>query len=100
MTVEQIATCINVYVHMYIREREIKNDLYQKQECNICKYSTDIREIREYSVQFSHSAVSDFVTPWTAAHQASLSITKSWSLLKLMSIESVMPSNHLMKRVL
>ena len=34
-------------------------------------------------------------TPWTAAHQASLSITNSWSLLKLMSIESVMPSNHL-----
>ena len=36
-----------------------------------------------------------FSTPWTAAHQASLSITNSWSLLKLMSIESVMPSNHL-----
>ena len=36
-----------------------------------------------------------FVTPWTAAHQASLSITNSRSLLKLMSIESVMPSNHL-----
>ena len=35
------------------------------------------------------------VTPWTAAHQASLSITKSQSLLKLMSIDSVMPSNHL-----
>ena len=35
------------------------------------------------------------VTPWTAALQASLSITNSWSLLKLMSIESVMPSNHL-----
>ena len=35
------------------------------------------------------------VTPWTAAHQASLSITNSWSLPKLMSIESVMPSNHL-----
>ena len=35
------------------------------------------------------------VTPWTAAHQASLSLTVSWSLLKLMSIESVMPSNHL-----
>ena len=33
--------------------------------------------------------------PWTAAHQASLSMTNSWSLLKLMSIESVMPSNHL-----
>ena len=36
-----------------------------------------------------------FVTPWTAARQASLSFTVSWSLLKLMSIESVMPSNHL-----
>ena len=36
-----------------------------------------------------------FVTPWTAACQISLSITKSWSLLKLMSIESVMSSNHL-----
>ena len=36
-----------------------------------------------------------FVTPWTAALQASLSITNSWSLQKLMSIESVMPSNHL-----
>ena len=36
-----------------------------------------------------------FVTPWTAAHQVSLSITNSRSLLKLMSIESVMPSNHL-----
>ena len=47
------------------------------------------------SVQFSHSVVSDSVTPWTAARQASLSITNSWSLLKLMSIESVMPSNHL-----
>ena len=36
-----------------------------------------------------------FATPWTAAHQTSLSITNSWSLLKLMSIKSVMPSNHL-----
>ena len=36
-----------------------------------------------------------FVTPWTAAHQVSLSITSSQSLLKLMSIELVMPSNHL-----
>ena len=39
--------------------------------------------------------MSDSVTPWTAAHQASLSITNSWSLLKLMSIKSVIPSNHL-----
>ena len=46
------------------------------------------------SVQ-SLSCVRLFVTPWSAARQASLSITNSWSLLKLMSIESVMPFNHL-----
>ena len=46
------------------------------------------------SVQ-SLSRVRLFVTPWMAAHQASPSITNSRSLLKLMSIESVMPSNHL-----
>ena len=46
------------------------------------------------SVQ-SLSRVQLFVTPWTAARQASLSITNSWSLLKLMFIESVMPSSHL-----
>ena len=46
------------------------------------------------SVQ-SVSCVWLFVTPWTATHQASLSITNSRSLLKLRSIESVMPSNHL-----
>ena len=50
--------------------------------------------IAYYSVQ-SLSCVWLFVTPWTAAHQASLSITNSQSLLKLTSIESVMPSNHL-----
>ena len=43
----------------------------------------------------SLSRVRLFVTPWTAARQVSLSITNSWSLLKIMSIESVMPSNHL-----
>ena len=41
------------------------------------------------------SRVQLFATSWTTALQASLSITNSWSLLKLMSIESVMPSNHL-----
>ena len=44
--------------------------------------------------QFSHSVVSDSATPWTGACQASLSFINSRSLLKLMSIESVMPSNH------
>ena len=46
-----------------------------------------------FMVQFSH--VQLFPAPWTAARQASLSVTNSWSLLKLISIESVMPSNHL-----
>ena len=46
------------------------------------------------SVQFSRSVMSD-LAPWTAALQASLSMASSWSLLRLMYIESVMPSNHL-----
>ena len=49
----------------------------------------------QFSSVQSLSCVWLFVTPWTAAHQASLSITNSWSLLKLMSIESVIPSSHL-----
>ena len=44
---------------------------------------------------FSHSVVSDSVIPWTAAHLVSLSFTVSWSLLKLLSFDSVLPSNHL-----
>ena len=52
---------------------------------NLCQFS---------SVQ-SLSCVQLFATPWIAAHQASLSITNSWSSLKLMSIESMMPSSHL-----
>ena len=47
------------------------------------------------SIQFSLSVMSDSATPWTAAHQASLSITNSLSSLKLMSIKAVMLSNHL-----
>ena len=47
------------------------------------------------SVKFSHSVMSDSMTPQTAAYQASLSIANSQSWLKLTSIESVMPSNHL-----
>ena len=48
---------------------------------------------RPSSIQFSRVWL--FATPWTAACQASLSITNSWSLLKFMSIKSVMLSNHL-----
>ena len=48
-----------------------------------------------FQFQFSRSVMSDSATPWTAARQASLSITNSRSSLRLMSIESVMPSSHL-----
>ena len=60
-----------------------------------------IRWPKYWSFSFSISSVQFlshvwlFASPWTAACQASLSITNSWSLLKLMSIESVMPSSHL-----
>ena len=50
---------------------------------------------RKFSSMQSLSHVQLFVTPWTTAHQASLSITNSWSSPQLMSIELVMPSNHL-----
>ena len=65
------------------REMQIKNQIE--------KYSIPI----QFSFVHSLSCVRLFVTPWTEACQASLSITNSWSLLKLMSIKLVMPSNHL-----
>ena len=57
-------------------------------------YMTERLTLQFSSVQ-SLNHVCLFATPWTAARQASLSITNPQSLLKLMSIESVMPSNHL-----
>ena len=54
-----------------------------------------IRVLTLFSSVQSLSCVPLFATPWTAARQASLSSTNSWSLLKLISTESVMPSNHL-----
>ena len=60
----------------------------------ISKHKLNITSNSFSSVQ-SLSRVQLFATPWTTSCQASLSITNSWSLLKLMSIESVMPSNHL-----
>ena len=62
------------------------------------KETINSKKITEaYYIEFIQllSRVWHFATPWTAACQASLSITNSWSLLKLMSIPSVMPSNHL-----
>ena len=73
-----------VYVHIY---KNVRAHIEQ------CIYTYTYITL---AIQFSHSVVSDSLwPPWTAAHQASLSITNSWSLLKLISIESVTPSNHL-----
>ena len=69
--------------------------------CNSTKVETTDEQITECGVAIQwnivvvQSLMSNPVTPWTAACQASLSFTISWSLLKLMSIESVIPSNHL-----
>ena len=67
--------------------------------CLFFKHSTNIFSIvwmdLHDSVQFSHSVTWLFVTPWTAARQASLSIANPRGLFKLMSIELVMPSKHL-----
>ena len=70
-----------------------KLEPYLEQE-NFCYVKLMILNTKFSSVQ-SLSHVWLFETPWTAAHEASLSITSSQNLLKLMSIESVMPSNHL-----
>ena len=69
-------------------------------KCKSIKFSLKLFAVLFFlsfiSVEFSRSVLSDALrTPWTAAHQASLFITNPRSLLKFMSIESVMPSNHL-----
>ena len=72
-----------------------KEDLVRNIQVYFCPL-VDVWEYTLSSVQYhSLSRVWLFASPWTAACQASLSITNSWSLLKLMSIELVMPSNHL-----
>ena len=75
---------IHQYIHIYMHICVYMSHTYTHIHIYTCIY-----------LLFSCSVVSDSATPWTAAHQASLSISNSWSLLKLLSIESVMPSNHL-----
>ena len=67
------------------------------QVCSIVTHSLFVKAILHVSVSSVQllSCVQLSATPWTAARQASLSITNSRSLLRVMSIESVMPSNHL-----
>ena len=81
-------------------DREINITKLQKPAMNLffIPIPTSLSELPPYwpfVVVQSLSCVQLFATPWAAARQASLSFTISWSLLKLMSIESAMPSNHL-----
>ena len=70
------------------------NLIYNKIRCGSIVVSIAASKQMYSSVQ-TLSHVQLFATPWTAEHQASLPNTNSWSLLKFMSIKSVMPSNHL-----
>ena len=84
-----------MYIHTY--SHTYNHVLKGNKPCIDANTLLNIYGIRNVicSIQCSRSVVSDSATPWTAACQASLSITNSQSLLKLVSIESVMPSNHL-----
>ena len=89
--------CINTYIcihtHTYIYK--ILFILLLCFKLSTTFYSSEDK-VQTSLLLFSHSVVSNSVTPWTAARQASLSFTISQSLLKLMSIESMVLSNHLM----
>ena len=76
-------------------ETVIQSEVSQKEKNKYCLISLICEIQKNGTVQFSHSVVSNSATPWTAVHQAALSITSSQGLLKLMSIKSVMPSSHL-----
>ena len=87
----KIANCYTVFQIPSITRWSFHTSSFLSLLCSI--FSSDIY----WGTQFNSIIQSclTLVTPWTAAHQASLSITNSWSLLKLMSIKSVVLSNHL-----
>ena len=77
-------------------EQKVSSCLREPQAVFIIPHFSVAEGLRNYLL-FSFSVVSDSALPWIAAHQASLSFTIYWSLLKLMSIESTMSSNHLIR---
>ena len=79
--------CSHISSILMLLTDDTKNVSYEKMRDNQCSV--------QFSTVQSLSHVLLFATSWTAAHQASLSITNSWISLKLMSVESVMPSSHL-----
>ena len=86
-------------LHSYAWPLPVTHHHLSSDSCQILHYGTGpfhyTPPCNNNQYQFSRSVVSDSATSWTAARQASLSITNSQSLPKLMSIESVMPPNHL-----
>ena len=86
-------------IHACINLQQYRKILYRKVELSIVRYQASqllrVVDLTIISSVQSLSCVQLFATPWTAECQASLSITNSRSLLKPMSIKSVMPSNHL-----
>ena len=84
-----LATCVPC------SDEEIVDDLTQDKSCG-GSVKTSFYDIQFSSVQLLNR-VRLFATPWIAARKASLSITNPWSLLKLMPIESVMPTTYLIQ---
>ena len=91
------AIYLHIYNHAFIFQFLFSYGLLQTIDCSsLCMQQVLVDYLFYILVQLLLlSCVQLFVTPWTIVHQASLSITNSRSLLKLMSIESVMPYNHL-----
>ena len=90
----------NIYRNIHLIPSDLRGHLCYKLNFHTVLGLGNRTDERELSIRVSPSVqllscVSLFATPWTAACQASPSITNSRSLLKLMAIESVMPSNHL-----
>ena len=101
-----VVILVNIYLFSFLNcniPNSMSFTLFRITFLNIWSLLCKILNIKSIEVSFkvqlssvqSLRGVRLFVTPWTAACQASLSITNSWGLLKLMSIELVMPSNHL-----
>ena len=80
-----LCMCVNVM--------QLQHHLWKRLPLLHCIFFAPFSKIS--SVHFSCSVVSDSAIPWIVACRASLSFTSSWSLFKLMSIELLMPSNHL-----
>ena len=100
LLLEVTAVCIH-HIRVFILRISCSHFLTAKHQTRIFSYTDFVRNQNAQGFQFQFSSVQSlscvwlFATPWIAARQASLSITNSWSSPRLTSIESVMPSSHL-----